>query len=104
MFYIAEGSSVKKASKAANRNTANTTQVNANNADSTPPENATPCAQEFEYCTIPNGQTATVWYGAKGGKYIQSTQTGKFRCHVDTFGGEDPNIGLIESCIYQLSY
>ncbi len=55
-----------------------------------------PCAVDYGTCTIPQGTTATVYYGA-GGKYLQRTLTGTFTCSPATFGS-DPNQGVLKSC------
>lgn len=102
LFYIIENSTIRKAnslsSQAIKTETASQTTVTHNKV---PPAEAIECAKEYEYCNLPDGQTATVWYGAKGGKYIRSTQSGRFKCSAETFDAEDPNIGLIEHCSYQ---
>jgi hypothetical protein len=55
-----------------------------------------PCAVDYGTCTIPQGTTATVYYGA-GGKYLQRTLTGTFTCSPATFGS-DPDQGVLKSC------
>jgi hypothetical protein len=55
-----------------------------------------PCAVDFGTCTIPQGATATVYYGVNG-KYLQRTLSGTFTCSPATFGS-DPASGVLKSC------
>jgi hypothetical protein len=54
------------------------------------------CAVDYGSCTIPQGTTATVYYGAQG-KYLERVLTGTFVCSPATFGS-DPDQGVQKSC------
>jgi hypothetical protein len=55
-----------------------------------------PCAVDYGSCTIPQGTTATVYYGVNG-RYLQRVLTGTFVCSPATFGS-DPDQGVLKSC------
>jgi hypothetical protein len=62
------------------------------------PSAATACAVDYGTCTTPTGTTANVYYGANG-IYLSKTITGgTFTCEPATFGGVDPDHGVLKSC------
>jgi hypothetical protein len=53
---------------------------------------------DFGTCTTPAGTTANVYYGVNG-IYLSKTITGgTFTCAPATFGGVDPDHGVLKSC------
>jgi hypothetical protein len=71
-------------------------QIVVVNVSSPPPAGAQSCSSENGTCTIPQGTTATVYYGASG-KYFQRVLSGAFTCNSATFGG-DPDQGVVKAC------
>jgi type IV pilus assembly protein PilY1 len=64
----------------------------------TPPSFAVPCASENAVCTIPDGITATVWYGANSSWNYSQNVTGSINCSNAVFG--DPIYGTVKACYY----
>ena len=63
---------------------------------STPPASAVTCANENGTCTIPNGATATVWYGANTTWAVRTAVNGSIACNNAVFG--DPIPGTVKTC------
>lgn len=59
------------------------------------------CANENNVCTLPNGKTATVFYGANNTWVSKNNVTGSINCNNATFG--DPLVGVSKSCKYELN-
>ncbi len=62
------------------------------------PAGTTTCAVEGGGCAVPNGTTATVYFGATGAYAARSGVTGTLPCTTATFG--DPVSGPAKSCFY----
>ncbi|KAG1663453.1 Type IV pilus biogenesis factor PilY1 [Nymphon striatum] len=54
------------------------------------------CANENSTCTIPAGQSVTVWYGANNTWVSRKNVTGSIACNNTVFG--DPLVGVYKSC------
>ncbi len=62
------------------------------------PTNSINCANEKGVCVLPEGITATVWYGAKESWIANKGVTGRVACNNNVFG--DPIKGILKSCKY----
>jgi large repetitive protein len=60
--------------------------------------NGTSCAAEGGTCTLPAGQTATVYYGANGSMLRKTGVSASIACTSATFG--DPAVGTAKTCVY----
>jgi hypothetical protein len=63
-----------------------------------PSSNAVKCSDERKTCTLPEGVTATVWYGARNTWFARTAMIGKFHCGNRIFG--DPLRGVRKACYY----
>jgi hypothetical protein len=78
-----------------------------NNGDTTPngegdlPADATYCSDERKTCTLPDGVTATVWYGADSSWHSHASVTGDIDCTNSVFG--DPLSGASKACYYAVA-
>ncbi len=63
-----------------------------------PPQNAVNCASDDEACTIPDGISATVWYGAGIQWLPLYNQVGTVGCDADTFGSV--LVSTANTCVY----
>jgi len=62
------------------------------------PTGAAACATaETGTCTIPAGQTATVYYGAGSSYFFKLAASGAVGCNQTVFGG-DPDYGVVKAC------
>ena len=69
--------------------------------DVTPPLDAIDCAQERATCLIPNGESATVWYGVEKKWKLKENIVSSVVCNNSVFG--DPAHGIGKSCKYKIA-
>lgn len=67
----------------------------------TRPATAVACAAENASCVVPQGTTATVWYGASGKFVAKTAQAGTVACTNANFA--DPIPGTVKACSYEVS-
>jgi hypothetical protein len=69
------------------------------NGEAILPADAIQCSKEYEVCTLPEGISATIWYGAKRSWYSRSALSGSVACSNGVFG--DPRKGTRKACYYK---
>ncbi len=74
------------------------TPISVSGPAASPPANAVRCATENGVCTVPAGQTATVWYGQGSSYALLGSRSGAVACNNATFG--DPDYGVKKYCSY----
>ena len=61
----------------------------------------TACAVDGGTCTLPNGSYSTAYGASQNGDYLYGSTSSSFFCGPSSFGGIDPDYGVVKTCYYK---